>query len=83
MRFRVPEQLLLPFDFTRTISTSHCATILGVSVGTVLRMIEDGTLQAYRVRNGLTSPWRINYESLVAYSASISQKNGLETRFER
>jgi excisionase family DNA binding protein len=81
MSFRSPDQLLLPWSPRYTISSSRAAEILDVSVMTVTRMIEDGTLKAYKVRNKPNSPWHINYDSLVAHIESIHQRNGLEQRF--
>ena len=84
--FRVPEQLLLPWSPRTTVSTQHAAELLDVSVATVCRMCEAGELQAYKVRSEKrsrksTSPWRINYDSLVAHIEKIHKEHGLETRF--
>lgn len=82
MNFRVDDQLLLPWSPRYTISTSHAAKILDVSVQTVTRLIEDGTVKAYKVRNKPNSPWRINYDSLVSYIEDMHDRAGLDTRFE-
>jgi excisionase family DNA binding protein len=80
--FRVPEQLLLPWSPRTTVSTQHAAELLDVSVMTVLRMCESGELKAYKVRpDRPKSPWRINYDSLVAHVEKIHKEHGLETRF--
>jgi excisionase family DNA binding protein len=79
--FRHPDQLLLPWSPRYSISTARAAEILDVSIQTVTRMIEDGTLKAYKVRNKLNSPWRINYDSLMAHIESIHKINGLDERF--
>lgn len=81
MDFRVADQLLLPWSPRRTISAARVADLLDVSKGTVLRLIEDGRLKAYRVRNSETSPWRINYDSVIAYLESVHADNCLEKRF--
>jgi excisionase family DNA binding protein len=81
MRFRPSDQLLLPWSPRYTISTARTAEILDVSVQTVTRMIEDGTLKAYKMRDKRNSPWRINYESLLAYIEDMHQRNGLDQRF--
>ena len=81
-RFRIPEQLLLPWSPQHTISVAHTAELLDVSIHTVIRMIEDGTLKAYKMRpNKATSPWRVNYDSVVAHIEKIHEDNGLEKRF--
>ncbi len=81
MSFRLPEQLLLPWSPRYSVSTSHAARMLDVSIQTIIRMIEDGTIKAYRIRDIAGSPWRINYDSLVAYIDSIHTRNGLDRRF--
>lgn len=79
--FRVPEQLLLPWSPRMTVSTQHAAELLDVSVFTVCRMCESGELKAYKLRDKRTSPWRINYDSLVQYIEKMHKQHGLETRF--
>jgi excisionase family DNA binding protein len=79
--FRHADQLLLPWSPRFSISTARAAEILDVSIQTVTRMIEDGTLKAYKVRAKLNSPWRINYDSLMAHIELIHQSNGLDQRF--
>lgn len=81
MNFRIDDQLLLPWSPRYTISTARAAEILDVSVQTITRLIEDGSIKAYKVRNKSNSPWRINYDSLVAYIDNLHQMNGLEQRF--
>lgn len=79
--FRLPEQLLLPWSPKATVSTSRVAKMLDVSEPTVLRLIEDGSIKAYKVRNKPNSPWRINYDSVVAYVENMHKQNGLDQRF--
>ena len=79
--FRVPDQLLMPWSPRYTISTARVSEMLGVGADTVCAMIEDGTLKAYKVRNKRNSPWRINYDSVVAYIEEMHKTNGLEKRF--
>lgn len=80
--FRVPEQLLLPWSPQQTISTAHAAEMLGVGHMTITRMIEDGTLSAYKVRPDKShSPWRVSYDSVIAHVERIHRENGLEKRF--
>lgn len=79
---RPPDQLLLPWSPRYTVSVSRVMEILDVSQQTVLRMIEDGTLKAYKVRPGKTSsPWRVSYDSLLKYLDDLHGTNGLEKRF--
>jgi excisionase family DNA binding protein len=79
--FRISEQLLLPWSPRATVSTSHVARLLDVSEPTVLRLIEDGSIKAYKARQKPNSPWRINYDSVVAYIELIHKDNSLEQRF--
>lgn len=80
-RFRPPEQLLLPWSPQHTISVAHAAEILDVSIHTVIRLIEDGSIKAYKKRNKQTSPWCVNYDSLLAHIEWMHESNGLEKRF--
>jgi excisionase family DNA binding protein len=80
--FRVPEQLLLPWSPQQTISTAHTAEMLNTSINTVCKMIEDGTIKAYKMRPNKThSPWRVNYDSVLDHLDRIHRENGLEKRF--
>jgi excisionase family DNA binding protein len=81
MNFRVDDQLLLPWSPRFTISVARAAAMLDVCGQTVVRLIEDGSLKAYRLRNKAHSPWRINYDSVIAYIQEIHKANGLEQRF--
>jgi excisionase family DNA binding protein len=82
MNFRPSDQLLMPWSPRYSISTARAAEILDVSIQTVCRMIEDGTLKAYKVRpDKRNSPYRINYDSLTAHIETIHQRNGLDPRF--
>ena len=79
--FRVPEQLLLPWSPQQTISVEHAAEMLDVSVWSLYRMIEDGTIKAYKIRpDKAKSPWRVNYDSVLAHLDRICRENGLEKR---
>jgi excisionase family DNA binding protein len=80
--FRVPEQLLLPWSPQQTISVEHAAEMLDVSVWSLYRMIEDGTIKAYKIRpDKPQSPRRVNYDSVLALLDRIYTENGLEKRF--
>jgi excisionase family DNA binding protein len=81
-RFRPPEQLLLPWSPKNTISVSHAAEMLDVCVDVIYRMIEAGELKAYKVRpDRAKSPWRVNYDSILAHIEKMHDHNGLEKRF--
>lgn len=81
-QFRIPEQYLLPWSPQHTISATHAARLLDVSHDTICKMIEDGTLKAYKMRpNKANSPWRVNYDSVIAHLEKIHEANGLEKRF--
>ncbi len=80
--FRVLDRLLLPFSPRSTVSATRAAQALDVSVRTVARMCESGELKAFKIRGGKSSsPWRINYESLVAHVERIHKEHGLAKRF--
>lgn len=78
--FRTPDQLLLPWSPSHTISIARVAQMLDVSIATVYRMIEGGELKAYKVRPG-KSPWRVNYDSVLKRIEAIHRDNELEKRF--
>lgn len=80
--FRVREQLLLPFNFNKTVSVTFVAdNMLHCSKHLVLKLIAEGKIDAYRLREGLTTPYRVNYESVLAYIDSIHKNAGLDKRF--
>lgn len=80
-RFRILEQLLLPWSPRHTISVKRAMEMLDVSKDTVIRMIEAGELKGYKVREAKTSPYRVNYDSVVEYIEKLHERNGLEKRF--
>jgi excisionase family DNA binding protein len=81
-RFRIPEQLLLPWSPRSTISVKRAAEMLDVSHDTICDMLQDGTLKGYKVRpNIANSHWRVNYDSVVAHIEKLHEENGLEKRF--
>ena len=79
--FRAPDDRLLPFSTRSEISVARTADILDVSRDTVERMIEDGTLQAYKARLTKNSPWRVSYSSVLAHVERLHEVNGLKKRF--
>ena len=75
-------QLLFPWSPRYTISADAAARMLDVSIDTVCRMIADGTLIAHKNNpEKINSPWRVNYDSVVAHIERIHQEAGLEKRF--
>ena len=44
------DQYLMPWSPGRTVSTAKAAELLFVSESTIRNMIEDGSLQAYKIR---------------------------------
>jgi excisionase family DNA binding protein len=79
--FRIPEQLLLPWSPQKTISVQRVAEMLDCSHDTVARMIEEGALTAYRLRE--RSPWRVYYDSVLDYLDRVHSVAGLDPRYQR
>jgi excisionase family DNA binding protein len=79
--FRFSEKLLLPFSPQKTISISKAAELLDCSHDTVSRLVEAGTLKAYRLRN--RSPYRVFYDSFVDYLDSVHAEAGIDPRYRR
>lgn len=79
--FRIPEELLLPWPARETIDVAHAAQMMGCSEKIVRNLIEEGKIQAYKIRDKGSSPWRVRYSSVVAYLEEIHNLNGLEKRF--
>ena len=81
-KFRLPEQLLLPWSPKSTISPAHAAKMLDVCLDVVYRMLESGEISGYKVRpDRKNSHWRVNYDSVIAHIERIHEINGLEKRF--
>ncbi len=81
LRFRIPDQLLLPWSPQRTVSAARAAEMLQVSADTILRMVESGELSGYQVRKVPRSPYRVYYDSVVKVAERIHQDAGVEKRF--
>ncbi len=64
------------FTSSFEIGATRAARLLNTSPDTVLRLIEDGSLEAYQLR--ARSPWRISYDSVVQYRNKIREKFGLD-----
>jgi excisionase family DNA binding protein len=60
-----PRQLPLRFTNSPTISVSRAARIIKCSPQTVRRLIEEGSLHAYRFT--MIGWWNIYFDSVVAY----------------
>jgi excisionase family DNA binding protein len=81
MKFRPPDQMLMPWHPRFDVSTTRVSAMLNTSQQTVLRLIERGALRAYKLSDKPGSPWRINYDSVIAYIESIHKSYDLEQRF--
>ncbi len=80
--FRIPENLLLPWSPRETISVETAARMLGCSRWIVRKLIEEGKVEAYRLRpHDPSSKYRVHYSSVVAYLEQLHSASGLETRF--
>lgn len=80
--FRPPEQLLLPWSPSRTISAQRAARMLDVSLDTICDMIQAGELKAYKKRpDKSNSPWHVYYDSVIEHIEKIHKVSGLEKRF--
>lgn len=80
-RFRVPDQLLLPWSPQRTVSSARAAEMLKCSPDTILRMLEAGELKGYQLRKRPGSPWRVYYDSVVEVAERIHGDVDMEKRF--
>ena len=81
MRFRAPDQLLLPFDFNKTISVRRAAEMLHVSRDTICRLAQQGAFDAYQITPVSGSPYRIYYDSFITFVENIHKRSGLDQRF--
>jgi len=79
--FRIPEELLLPWPARETISVEHAAQMLECGGNLVRKLIEEGKIQGYKMRDRQGSPWRVRYSSVLAYIEEIHDLHGLEKRF--
>ena len=59
-----------------TKNATWVATHLNTSTQTVCRLIEDGTLQAYKIRE--RGPWHIFLDSVADFEAQIKHRHGLQ-----
>jgi excisionase family DNA binding protein len=60
----------------KTKNANWVARHLNTSPQTVGRLIEDGTLRAYKLREG--GPWHVLLSSVEAYKARIAAKYALD-----
>lgn len=67
-------------DNAKTRNATWVARHLGTSPQTVGRLIEEGKLEAYKLRD--KGPWHILLESLAKYKASVIQRYGITARAE-
>lgn len=57
-----------------TVKTVEAAEILEVSTVTILRLIDTGELEAYKLTPGKTSPYRIYRDSIDAFISRRQQR---------
>jgi excisionase family DNA binding protein len=80
--FRIPEDLLLPWSPRETISVATACRMLDCGHNVVSILIEEGKIKAYKMRpDKPNSPWRIQYDSVIAYLEEVHAKSGLDKRF--
>jgi hypothetical protein len=63
---RAPK-LELPFQKSSEIDVKRAQRILGITKRSIHRMLQDKRLSGYRAVDKNSSPWRIEYSSVVAY----------------
>lgn len=64
--YKLSPQLMMPWHPGVTISTERAAELLGCSASTIIRMIQDGTLEGFKLRkNRPNSPYRVIRDSVV------------------
>jgi excisionase family DNA binding protein len=61
-----------------TNNASWVARRLNTSTQTVCRLIEEGKLQAYKLRD--RGPWHIFMDSVAEFERQIKDRHGLQTR---
>ena len=68
-------QYILPWSPGRTISTEEAGDMLGVTSETIRKMIDEGELEAVRIRpRKVKSPWRVFRESVLNHRACIARE---------
>jgi excisionase family DNA binding protein len=76
-RFRLSEQLMMPWHPKHNVSTAKAAKLLGCSKPTVVQLIESGDLSAYKVRKEIpNSPYKISWESLQRFADKLREQTG-------
>jgi excisionase family DNA binding protein len=78
MKFRRPDQMLMPWHPRYDISTERAAEMLHVSPDTIQRMCQSGELTAYKLRDLKCSPWHVNRDSVESFIDEMRKRNGLE-----
>ena len=77
-QYRLSPQLMMPWHPGVTISVARAAELLGCSANTVLRMIEDGTLEGYKLRRGVkNSHYRIIRDSVLRVADQWRKEAGV------
>ena len=79
--FRVRDQFLLPWSPARAISVTRAAEMLGCSQDTILCMIDEGEIEAYKLRpDRKNSPYRVYRDSIDRHLEKIRAKYDLPSR---
>ena len=79
IKFRPSNQLLLPWHPGMSISVAKAARLLGCSTSTVLRLIQSGDIQAYKLNfKKENSPYRVRYESVHSFVEKLREQNGFD-----
>ena len=73
---RPPDNSILPFPPSETISVQEVADHLGVAPTTVRKLFDSGSLIAYQLIVDSKSPWRISRPSLVEYLQDLRRDAG-------
>ena len=70
---------MMPWHPGVTVSTARAAELLGVSSSTILRMVEDGTLEGFKVRrNKSNSPIKVIRDSIVRVLEEWRREAGVQ-----
>jgi excisionase family DNA binding protein len=62
---------LLPFPLSDTISSAEAIDLLGCSLFTMTRLIDEGRIMGYRLLPGRRTPWRISRSSVAGHMQRV------------
>lgn len=78
--YRLSPQMMMPWHPGVTVSTERAAAMLGVSATTILRMIQDGTLEGFKLRkNRKNSPYKVIRESILRVAEEWRRDAGVQS----